>query len=186
MYAYFPPSKYDETVEKVWVKRMLPCVWIFEKRRRAKDYIRIDISLADHYKQILDLFKFEPKKKYSEELEDTGESNATSISDISDENNEDEEQAFETSITESFLESIDNIGNNVRPNPYPSSNVENPSISSTTSITSVKTAVTSVKSSATSVQSNETEQATCDLCQKKYTVRGITKHRNACLKKQQT
>ena len=79
------------------------------------------------------------------------------------ENNEDEEQAFETSITESFLENIENIGNNVRPNPDRSSNVENPSISSSTSITSVKTAVTSVKSSATSVQSNETEQATCDL-----------------------
>ena len=41
MHAYFPPSKYDEKVEKVWVKRMLPCVWIFQKRRRAKDYIRI-------------------------------------------------------------------------------------------------------------------------------------------------
>ena len=134
MHAYFPPSKYDEKVDQVWVKRMFPCVWVFQKRKRAKDYIRIGISLADYYKQILDLFKFEPKKKYSEELEDTGESNATSISDISDENNEDEEQAFETSITESFLENIENIGNNVRPNPDPSSNVENLSISSSTSI----------------------------------------------------
>ena len=47
------------------------------------------ISLADYYKQILDIFKFEPKKKYVEELEDTDESDATSISDISE--NEDGE-----------------------------------------------------------------------------------------------
>ena len=85
-----------------------------------------------------------------------GESDATSISDISGENDEDdkdEEQAFENDITESFLVSIDNVGNNFRPNPNPSKNVENPSISSSTSITFVQTAVTSVKSSATSVQS---------------------------------
>ena len=39
-HAYFPPSEYDEKVDQVWVKRMFPCVWVFQKRRRAKDYIR--------------------------------------------------------------------------------------------------------------------------------------------------
>ena len=37
------------------------------------------ISFADYYKQILDIFKFEPKKKYVEELEDLSESDVTSI-----------------------------------------------------------------------------------------------------------
>ena len=158
--AKAPPQRGDDAIRDANFR---------QARRFHRDGM---ISLADYYKQILDIFKFEPKNKYVEELEDTGESDATSISDISDENNEDdecdedEEQAFETSITECFLESIDNIGNNVRANPGPSSNIENPSISSSTSITSVQTAVTSAKSSATSVQSNETEQATCDLCQK--------------------
>ena len=146
--------------------------------------------------QILDIFKFEPKKKYGEELEDTDESDATSISDISenedgedndgggDEVGEDEYEnptvneasvaSFETSITEIFLESIDNVGP-----------ITNPTISSSTSLNSVLTTVTSVRSSATSLQSNEKDQATCDLCQKKFTARGINIHRNACLKKQQ-
>ena len=43
------------------------------------------ISLVDYFKQINNLYKFEPKKKYVEELEDTDESDATSISDASDE-----------------------------------------------------------------------------------------------------
>jgi hypothetical protein len=117
--------------------------------------------------QISDIFKFEPKKKYVEELEDTDESDATSISDIStNEVGEDEYEnptvneasvtSFETSITESFLESIENVGP-----------ITNPSISSSTSLSSVLTTVTSVRSSATSLQSNEKDQATCDLCQKK-------------------
>ncbi len=116
--------------------------------------------------QILDIFKFEPKKKYGEELEDTDESDATSISDISEnEVGEDEYEnptvneasvaSFETSITESFLESIDNVGP-----------ITNPSISSSASLNFVLTTVTSVRSSATSLQSNEKDQATCDLCQK--------------------
>ena len=81
---------------------------------------------------------------------------------------------FEISITESFLESIDNDGP-----------ITNPSISSSTSLKSELTTVTSVRSSATSVQPNEKDQATCDLCQKKFTERGINIHRNACLKKLQ-
>ena len=137
--------------------------------------------------QILAIFKFKPKKKYVEELEDTDESDATSISDISenedgedndgggDEVGEDEYEnptvneasvaSFETSITESFLESIDNVGP-----------ITNPTISSSTSLNSV---LTTVK------KKNEKDQATCDLCQKKFTARGINIHRNACLKKQQ-
>ena len=39
IHAYFPPSKYDpEKPDRVWVKRMIPCVWSFMKRRRTKDY----------------------------------------------------------------------------------------------------------------------------------------------------
>ena len=50
------------------------------------------ISLANYYKQILDIFKFEPKKQYVKELEYTDESDATSISDISDENKDGEDK----------------------------------------------------------------------------------------------
>ena len=39
-HAYFPISKYDENIDRVWVKRMIPCAWIYMKRRRTKDYIR--------------------------------------------------------------------------------------------------------------------------------------------------
>jgi len=57
-------------------------------------------------------------------LKNTDESDATSILYISDEINEDdeddedEEQAFENEITESFLESIDNVGNPRKINGY--------------------------------------------------------------------
>ena len=43
------------------------------------------LSYNDYKLTIRDLFKFEPKKKYVEELEDTGESDATSISENSEE-----------------------------------------------------------------------------------------------------
>ena len=120
------------------------------------------------------------------------ESHATSISDILDENEDGEDNnggdedgedeyenptvneasvaPFEISITESFLESIDNDGP-----------ITNPSISSSTSLKSELTTVTSVRSSATSVQPNEKDQATCDLCQKKFRARGINIQRNASL-----
>jgi hypothetical protein len=60
---------------------------------------------------------------------------------------------FEISISESFLENINNVGP-----------ITNPLISLSTSLKSVLTTATSVRSLATSVQSNEKEQATCDLC----------------------
>ena len=27
IHAYFPNKEYDEKVDQVWVKRMIPCVW---------------------------------------------------------------------------------------------------------------------------------------------------------------
>ena len=47
LYAYFPPiGRYDNESDRVWVKRMLPRAWIFMKRRRTKDFIRVLKSLA--------------------------------------------------------------------------------------------------------------------------------------------
>ena len=75
-----------------------------------------DPSLADYYKQILDIFKFEPRKKCVEE--ETDESNTTSISDISDKNedgkdNDDEVVEYENpTVNEASVASfsIDNFG----------------------------------------------------------------------------
>ena len=46
-HAYFPMSKYDENIDQVWVKRMIPCAWIYMKRRRTKDYIRVVKALEE-------------------------------------------------------------------------------------------------------------------------------------------
>ncbi len=75
------------------------------------------------------------------------------LTSISDENYEDEDQAFETSITESFFESIDNF------EPITLMTI---SIKSSTSLKSVFTLFRLVRTSATSEQSNEKNQATCD------------------------
>jgi hypothetical protein len=40
-------SKYDENIDQVWVKRMIPCAWIYMKRRRTKDYIRVVKALEE-------------------------------------------------------------------------------------------------------------------------------------------
>jgi hypothetical protein len=54
--------------------------------RQARRFFRDNkLSYNDYKLAIRDLFKFEPKKKYVEELEDTGESDATSISENSEE-----------------------------------------------------------------------------------------------------
>ena len=56
------------------------------------------------------MYKFEPKKKYIEELEDTGESDATSVSDdseIEDEVSDEQdfnEKYYPKNVDESFLE----------------------------------------------------------------------------------
>ena len=51
------------------------------------------ITLEVHITKILNIYNFEPKKKYIEELEDTGESDATSIDKDTDE--EDDEHHTE-------------------------------------------------------------------------------------------
>ena len=42
IHAYFPPKTYEkEHPDRVWVKRMIPCVCSFMKRRRTKDYAKL-------------------------------------------------------------------------------------------------------------------------------------------------
>jgi len=42
IYAYFPPKTNDkEHPDRVWVKRVIPCVWSFMKRRRNKEYVNL-------------------------------------------------------------------------------------------------------------------------------------------------
>ena len=42
IHSYFPPKTYDkEHSNRVWIKRMIPCVWSFMKRRRTKDYAKL-------------------------------------------------------------------------------------------------------------------------------------------------
>ena len=42
IHAYFPPKTYNkEHPDRVWVKRMIPCVCSFMKRRRTKDYAKL-------------------------------------------------------------------------------------------------------------------------------------------------
>ena len=57
IHGYFPPAKYDQAVDKVWVKRMFPCAWILAKRRRSKDYeciIKVLRTVTTRYGYILD------------------------------------------------------------------------------------------------------------------------------------
>jgi hypothetical protein len=53
-HSYFPPQgKYDKDLDRVWVKRMIPCAWAFTKRRRTKDYICI-LKVLKNYAKIVD------------------------------------------------------------------------------------------------------------------------------------
>ena len=47
IHSFFEPCEYDPAVDKVWVKRMIPCAWFFMKRRRTKDYVQVLGSLID-------------------------------------------------------------------------------------------------------------------------------------------
>ena len=70
-----------------------------------------ELTFQQYLNHILDLNKFEPKKKYVEELEDTGESDATSISDNSENDtqteNQSETDSQESHSTVNSLEVID-------------------------------------------------------------------------------
>ena len=53
-HSYFPPQgKYDKDLDRVLVKRMIPCAWAFTKRRRTKDYICI-LKVLKNYAKIVD------------------------------------------------------------------------------------------------------------------------------------
>lgn len=53
IHAYFPPSKFEpQNPDKVWVKRMIPCVWSFMKRRRTKDYVKLLETLIKEARKI--------------------------------------------------------------------------------------------------------------------------------------
>jgi hypothetical protein len=55
IHAYFPPAKYDQAVDKVWVKRVFPCAGILAKK--SKDYeciIKVLRTVAIRYGYILD------------------------------------------------------------------------------------------------------------------------------------
>ena len=67
----------------------------FRFREARRYHRRGDITLDVYYKNIRDLYKFEPRKKYVEELQDTAESDSESGSD-SDES--DPEPADSTSV----------------------------------------------------------------------------------------
>ena len=57
--------------------------------RQARRFHREGIlSLKDYFNNIVELYQFEPKKKYVETLINTDESDATTISDSSDEESE--------------------------------------------------------------------------------------------------
>jgi hypothetical protein len=91
--AKAPPQRGDDAIRDANFR---------QARRFHRDGM---ISFADYYKQILDIFKFEPKKKYVEELADTGESDVTSISDISDEGQDVEDEYEDTTVNEASNES---------------------------------------------------------------------------------
>ena len=62
--------------------------------KQLRDFLNEGIITLEVYiTKILNIYKFEPKKKYIEELEDTGESDATSIAEDTDE--EDDEHHTE-------------------------------------------------------------------------------------------
>ena len=47
IHAFYPSKDYDKAnPDKVWVKRMIPAVWAFMKKRRTKDYVRLLQSLS--------------------------------------------------------------------------------------------------------------------------------------------
>ena len=154
-----------------------------------------------------------------EQLKDTGTSDATSISDDSNENDndyqsdtiseEDVEQTNRPDIDEDFLLQIAdpllNFGiNNIVQNLHRSTLEENtrtyhtleprrgnskadlqqPQFTDQDNRLSIHSSSSQASSQASTQDSTQASaQVICDLCSKKYTVRGITKHRNNCLKK---
>ena len=114
---------------------------------------------------ILDIFKFEPKKKYVEELADTGESDVTSISDISDEDQDVEDEYEDTTVNEA--------SNEGRTDPYNLQAINNvlPSTSSTVISETQVSAHSSSTSIASTVSNNpnaDQNEDICDLCSKIY------------------
>ena len=168
--AKAPPQRGDDAIRDANFR---------QARRFHRDGM---ISFADYYKQILDIFKFEPKKKYVEELADTGESDVTSISDISDEDQDVEDEYEDTTVNEA--------SNEDRTGPYNLQAINNvlPSTSSTVISETQVSAHSSSTSIASTVSNNpnaDQNEVICDLCSKIYKKRGLKKHRNDCLKKPQ-
>ena len=166
------------------------------------------LSFSDYYATILDLHKFEPRKKYVEQLEDTDASDATSISDNSDEDSNYSGNVAQqvivnrpATVDTDFLLPTDNTGINIITQRLNDSNLEedaptfhlleprrksieiqkNPQFTDQDDLFLAHSS--SSQASLASTQDAQGTQVTCDLCSKNFTRRGITKHRNNCLKK---
>lgn len=164
------------------------------------------LSFSDYFATILDLHKFEPKKKYIEQLEDTDVSDGTSISDSSHEDDNTSEKSLDTDnrpvIDEAFREiessgDVDGIRkklndstleedtrtyHTLEPRRNSEEHLQRPQFTDQDDLFLAHS--TSSQASIASTQDAQGTHVTCDLCSKRFTKRGITKHRNACIKKQ--
>ena len=71
------------------------------KFKQLKDLLKdVTISLEVYINKISDLHKFEPKKKYVEELVDIDESDGTSVDEDTDDEESEEEEEYESNHTD--------------------------------------------------------------------------------------
>ena len=126
------------------------------------------LSLGDLYSQIINYFKFEPKKKYIDEQTNTSASDVTSASDNSDDNDLEEEI----------------IQNNL--NNFTFNNDTDEQVSETLIIPSQSqlSLQTSTSTSTTVSMSQDDDLDTCSICLQRFQRgRGMAIHRSSCLKK---
>ena len=132
------------------------------------------VSYKDYFESILEIQKFEPKKKYIEDLEDTSESDTTSISEYFLLRIEDTGIRTITQRMNSTLEE-DTVYHRLEPRRTSLEVPSNPQF-----FDSVSTSTEHGELVCQSSQSTK-EQEICDLYSRTYTKRGITKNRNSCV-----
>jgi hypothetical protein len=130
------------------------------KFKQLKDLLKDGtISLEVYINKILDIHKFEPKKKYVEELVDTDESDATSVDEDTDDEESEEEEEYESHHTDGEEDDEEIVTNEIL-------SVAN----------ALEEEVVQDEEVVVAVVVDDGKVA-CDICGKRYKVNGLNTHK---------
>jgi len=130
------------------------------KFKQLKDLLKDGtISLEVYINKILDIHKFEPKKKYVEELVDTDESDATSVDEDTDDEESEEEEEYESHHTDGEEDDEEIVTNEIL-------SVAN----------AIEEEVVQDEEVVVAVVVDDGKVA-CDICGKRYKVNGLNTHK---------